>query len=249
MQPDLFKERALTDPALQPARAAIERLLQAHEPYPALAIDCHWSLLAANQAVMRLMQVPDPTLMQPPINVLRLSLHPGGLAPQILNLGEWREHLFFRLRRQIEISGDATIGALLEELKTYPGPAHSVAHGEQLRSSFIVPLRLAVNGDTLSFISTTTVFGTPVDVTLSELAIEAFFQPTQRRPGNWHSGSRRKEWCTCKLFRHWFGTADELANTRVVAISLCFGRVRHFSTVSILESRGIIFHFSAAALP
>jgi transcriptional regulator with XRE-family HTH domain len=173
----VFKERALTDPGLQSARAAVERLLRAHEPYPALAVDRHWSLLSANDAVTRLMQVNDSALLQPPVNVLRLSLHPGGLAPRILNLKQWREHLFFRLRRQIDISGDAAMAELLEELKAYPGAAGAATEGEgeDLRSAFIVPLRLATHGHTLNFISTTTVFGTPVDVTLAELAIEAFF--------------------------------------------------------------------------
>ncbi len=184
----VFNERALTDPALQSARAAVERLLQGHEPYPALAVDRHWSLLAANHAAARLMHVEDPALLQPPVNVLRLSLHPGGLAPRIVNLGEWREHLFCRLRRQIEISGDETIATLLEELRAYPGPVHSLAESERLHSSFITPLRLAANGTLLSFISTITVFGTPLDVTLSELAIEAFFPAdtdTARKLAEW----------------------------------------------------------------
>jgi transcriptional regulator with XRE-family HTH domain len=170
----VFRERALSDPALQAARAAVERVLQAHEPFPALAVDRHWSLLAANSAVTHLMQVADATLLQPPINVLRVSLHPAGLAPHIVNLGEWREHLFARLHRQIEVTGDASLGTLLEELKGYPGPTHSASETERLQAGFIVPMRLAVGGDVLSFISTTTVFGTPLDITLAELAIEAF---------------------------------------------------------------------------
>jgi transcriptional regulator with XRE-family HTH domain len=179
----VFAERALSDPALQAARSAVERVLQAHEPFPALAVDRHWSLLAANSAVPRLMRVADTRLLQPPINVLRISLHPAGLAPHIVNLGEWREHLFFRLRRQIEACGDPVLAALLEELKAYPGPSPAATHlaGE---AAFIVPMRLALDGEVLSFISTTTVFGTPLDITLAELAIEAFLpadpQTTQR---------------------------------------------------------------------
>jgi hypothetical protein len=118
--------------------------------------------------------VADSTLLQPPINVLRVSLHPAGLAPHIVNLGEWREHLFFRLRRQIENTGDASLSTLLEELESYPSPTHSACEAERLQSAFIVPMRLTVGGDVLSFISTTTVFGTPLDITLAELAIEAF---------------------------------------------------------------------------
>lgn len=174
----MFAERALSDPALQAARSAVERVLQAHEPFPAIAVDRHWSLLAANSAAPRLMRVADARLLEPPINVLRVSLHPQGLAPHIVNLGEWREHLFFRLRRQLETSGDAALASLLEELKSYPGPTasttHLVSETDRLRAAFIVPMRLAVEGEVLSFISTTTVFGTPLDITLAELAIEAF---------------------------------------------------------------------------
>ena len=170
-----FPEHALNDPALQSARAAMERVLQGHEPFPALAVDRHWSLVAANSAALQLLRVDDPALLQPPVNVLRVSLHPNGLAPRIVNLGEWRELLLLRLRRQIELSADESLMRLLEELKSYPGPAHPVTSAERTQSSFIVPLQLGIDGELFSFISTTTVFGTPVDVTLSELAIEAFF--------------------------------------------------------------------------
>jgi transcriptional regulator with XRE-family HTH domain len=170
----LFPQRALSDPALQAARLAVERVLQAHEPFPALAVDRHWVLLSANSAALRLMPVADPRLLEPPVNVLRISLHPDGMAPHIRNLGEWREHVFSRLRRQIEASADEALAALLEELRAYPGPTHSASEAERLQAPFIVPMRLAVGADVLSFISTTTVFGTPLDITLAELAIEAF---------------------------------------------------------------------------
>lgn len=131
-------------------------------------------MVAANAAVPPLMAlVADEALMEPPVNVLRLSLHPAGLAPHILNLAEWRAHLLDRLRHQIEVTADPALMTLMEELKAFPAPEGG---GEDRDfGGVLVPLRLATPGGTLSFFSTTTVFGTPVDITLAELAIEAFF--------------------------------------------------------------------------
>jgi hypothetical protein len=174
----MFAERSLQDPALQPAREAIELVLKGHEPYPAIAVDRHWTLLAANNAAMHFMSGVDAALLAPPLNVLRLSLHPDGLAPRIVNLTEWRAHLLSRLRREIEISADTVLENLLEELSGYPAPVGSDARRVESLSStspFVVPLRLAAGNAVLSFISTITVFGTPTDVTLSELALESFF--------------------------------------------------------------------------
>lgn len=172
----MFNERKLDDPALQPARDALEIVLKGHEPYPALAVDRHWTLLAANRAVAPLLTGVAASLLQPSMNVLRLSLHPDGLAPRIVNLAQWRAHLFARLRRQIEISADAVLIALLEELSSYPSPAIDVRRAAaEAANAFVVPFRLATPAGVLSFISTTTVFGTPIDVTLSELALESFF--------------------------------------------------------------------------
>jgi transcriptional regulator with XRE-family HTH domain len=170
----MFKERALSDPALQPAREAVELVLKGHEPYPAVAVDRHWSLIAANNAAHSFLVGIAPELLEPPVNVLRVSLHPDGLAPRIVNLGEWREHLLSRLRRQIDVSGDAALAELLKELSAYPAPAHA-AEPAASHVPFAVPFRLATDAGVLSFISTITVFGTPVDVTLSELALESFF--------------------------------------------------------------------------
>lgn len=171
----MFAERRLDDPALAAARRAVDLVLKGHEPFPALAVDRHWTLVAHNRMLPLLLDSLPPELMQPPVNVLRLSLHPRGLAPRILNLAEWRAHLFARLRQQIDASGDATLAALLDELAAYPVPPAGapVRHAEP--AAVVVPLQLATPGGTLSFISTITVFGTPVDVTLSELALETFF--------------------------------------------------------------------------
>lgn len=170
----LFPERALQDPAMSAARDAIDTLLKAHEPYPALAIDRHWNLLARNAAVARLLTGIDPALLESPINVLRLSLHPKGLAPRIANLAEWRAHLLERLRRQVDVSADPVLAELMKELRTYPGGPAPRAN-DPVTLGVIVPLRLRTHDGTLSFLSTTTVFGTPVDITLSEIALETFF--------------------------------------------------------------------------
>jgi transcriptional regulator with XRE-family HTH domain len=171
----MFAERSLSDPALKAAREAVELVLKGHEPYPALAIDRHWTMLAANSAVTVLLGDVDPELLKPPVNVLRLSLHPNGLAPRIANLAQWREHLFARLKRQIDVSADQVLIALLDELAKYPAPAANAREAHIEADAIIVPFKLVVNGAVLSFISTTTVFGTPIDVTLSELALESFF--------------------------------------------------------------------------
>jgi transcriptional regulator with XRE-family HTH domain len=169
----MFTERKLDDPELQSARDAMEMVLKGHEPYPALAVDRHWTLLAANRAIAPFLADVAPDLLQPPLNVLRMSLHPDGLAPRIVNLSQWREHLFARLRRQIEVSADTVLIALLEELNSYPAPA--IKTRAEAANAFVVPLRLAMPTGVLSFIGATTVFGTPIDVTLSELALESFF--------------------------------------------------------------------------
>lgn len=169
----VFPERPLSDPALSAARRAVDLVLAGHAPYPALAVDRHWNLIAANEATQRLMAGAAPALLQPPVNVLRLSLHPDGLAPRIANLPEWRAHLLTRLARQVEITADPVLAALMEELKGYPVPASARPHTDY--GGVVVPFRLATDAGVLSFFSTTTVFGTPVDVTLSELALESFF--------------------------------------------------------------------------
>lgn len=174
----VFPERPLEDPALRAAREAVDLVLAGHEPYPALAIDRHWTLAASNKAAARLLAGIDPSMLSPPVNVLRLSLHPSGLAPHIVNFAEWRSHLLARLRHQIELTADPGLAGLMSELSEYPLPVGAVAnkpHAEREYAGVVIPFQLMTEGGTLSFISTTTVFGTPVDVTLSELAVESFF--------------------------------------------------------------------------
>jgi transcriptional regulator with XRE-family HTH domain len=174
-----YPERDLDDPALGLARAAVDRVLAGHEPFPALAVDRYWTLVAANRVVPALLTGVAAELLQPPVNVLRLSLHPDGLAAQIANLPEWRAHLLARLTRQVELTADPRLSDLLQELRGYSANRDTRDADQPLsdydQASIAVPLRLHTEHGTLSFISTTMVFGTPVDVTLSELAIEAFF--------------------------------------------------------------------------
>lgn len=178
----LFRERPLSDPQLAAARDAVELVLKGHEPYPALAIDRHWTIVASNNAIEPLLSGASPELLKPPVNALRLSLHPQGIAASIVNWHAWREHVLARLQRQIEVSGDDTLSALRDELAAYPAPpdADATAPDDAVINQIAVPLRLRTPLGVLSFFSTTTVFGTPVDVTLSELAIEAFFPADQQ---------------------------------------------------------------------
>jgi transcriptional regulator with XRE-family HTH domain len=172
----LYRERPLVDPALQSARLAIDRLLAAHEPYPALAVDRHWNLVLANRLVAPLMKGVAQDLIAPPVNVLRLSMHPQGMASRIVNYAQWRAHLLQRLQRQVEVSGDAELSALLDELREYPVQADELEPSEEFAvTGVMIPLHLKVDGAVLSFFSATTIFGSPVDVTLAELAIESFF--------------------------------------------------------------------------
>jgi transcriptional regulator with XRE-family HTH domain len=172
----MYRARALDDPDMAPARAAVQRILDCHEPWPALAMDRHWNLVMHNRLVPLLMAGAAPALLQGPVNVLRLSLHPQGLAPRIANLRQWREHLFERLRQQIRATGDAVLVALLDELKGYPdvsAPAAVELPGEH--PGVLMPFQFHTPHGVLQLVSTTTVFGSPVDITLQELAMETFF--------------------------------------------------------------------------
>ena len=169
-----FPQRALDDPAMVQARQAIETIMRAHEPYPALAVDRHWNLVSANRMIAPLLEGVSPSLLQGQVNVLRLSLHPDGLALRIVNLVEWRAHLLERLHRQCEATADPQLIALHDELKRYPVPARS-SPPPRRSESVAIPFQLRLGDRILSLITTTMVFGTPVDITLSELALETFF--------------------------------------------------------------------------
>jgi len=172
----VFAERPLHDPALDAARQAVDRVLRGHEPYPAVAIDRHWTLLSTNRAASMLLEGIAPSLREPPLNVLRLSLHPEGLAARIVNYHEWRRHILDRVRHQVESTADAELEELIAELSGYPPPVSSDGPSLGLDGAGVfVPLQIASPLGVLSLISTTTVFSGPMDVTLAEIVLECFF--------------------------------------------------------------------------
>ncbi len=181
----VYPQRSLDDPSLDAARETVDLILRCHEPNPALAIDRHWNLVAMNRAVSVLMADIAPELLEPPVNVLRLAMHPEGLAARIVNIDEFGAFLSGRLRHEIGVSGDPLLADLLAEIGSYRA-ANGGRGGESISEigGIAVPFQLRMDSGpsslpalppVLSFFSTTTVFGTATDVTLAELAIESFF--------------------------------------------------------------------------
>jgi transcriptional regulator with XRE-family HTH domain len=175
----VFPERALTDATMVAARQAIDLILSGHRPFPAFAIDRHWVLIASNGVLTPLLGAVSPELLKPPVNSLRLTLHPNGLGPQLADYDEWRGHVLEKLRRQIAVSGDAGLIELFNEVKGYQVPRPPRTHGkpraEHGGAPFVLPFRLITDSGILSFLTTTTVFGAPLDVTLEEMSIELFY--------------------------------------------------------------------------
>jgi hypothetical protein len=170
----VYGQRGLDEPEMGPVRDALDAVLRGHEPYPAIVVDRHWGMVAANAALGLLVEGVAPELLEPPVNVLRASLHPDGVAPRIANLAEWRAHLLDRLGRQAVSTGDPALAALYAELSALPGGGGPAAAVDLAAGDIAVPLRLMHDGSELAFISTVTTFGTAVDITVAELAVEAF---------------------------------------------------------------------------
>ena len=171
----VYRETALDDAAMTPVRDALDQLLAGHAPYPAVVVDQRWNLVSANApANTVLTQGVARHLLRPPVNTLRVSLHPEGLAPRIANLAEYSAHLITRLQRQAAVAGDPALTALVDELRAYPGVGDPATTPEPVELLF-VPLRLRVDGGEMRFFSTIATFGTALDITLAELAIESFF--------------------------------------------------------------------------
>ncbi|MEU8399457.1 helix-turn-helix transcriptional regulator [Nonomuraea sp. NPDC048892] len=168
----VVRERPLQDPQLATARKVLERVLRGHEPYPALAVDRRWNLLSANTAIDVFLEGVDPALLRPPVNMMRLGLHPGGFAPRLLNLGQVRGFLLPRLARQVAHSGDAELSVLYEEVLSYGAPAEPPPPDP---AEIALPIRIRHRGAELCFINTITTFGAAFDVTLEEIAVEAYF--------------------------------------------------------------------------
>jgi transcriptional regulator with XRE-family HTH domain len=171
----VYAETAWDAPQLSVVRAAVRQVLTGHEPYPAVVVDRAWNLVDANASVTLLTNEVAPELLTPPANVLRVSLHPDGMAGRIVNLGEWRAHLLGRLRRQVALSGDAQLAQLYDELRGYPSDQPEPKVELPGLGEVAVPLRIRHHGRELAFLSTVATFGTPLDVTVAELAIESFF--------------------------------------------------------------------------
>ncbi|HEU4976178.1 MAG TPA: helix-turn-helix transcriptional regulator [Baekduia sp.] len=169
----VYAGRDLDDPEMGPVREALDLVLRAHEPYPAVVVDVRWELVAANAGAAVLTEGAAPELLAPPVNVARLSLHPDGVAPRIANLGAWRAHLLERLGRQVALTADPQIVCLRDEVAAYPAPDHDGA--PTAIGDIAVPLVLDSSRGRLSLLSTMATFGTAVDVTLAELSIESFF--------------------------------------------------------------------------
>jgi transcriptional regulator with XRE-family HTH domain len=171
----VYGRRGLDSPDMAAVRGAMDLVLAAYEPYPAVVVDRSWNLVAGNRSIALFTEGVAADLLAPPANVLRLSLHPDGLAPRILNLPEWRRHVLHRLAREAHLTGDAELAALHRELAALPGgtdrtPPNGIA----------VPLRVRAGDEVLSFLSTVTTFGTAVDLTAAELSIEAFLPADAR---------------------------------------------------------------------
>jgi transcriptional regulator with XRE-family HTH domain len=168
-----YSETPLNAPEMRDVRVAIDTILAGHEPYPALVMDDGWNLVASNTGMTALLDGLPAELLTPPVNIMRVALHPAGAAPRIANLAQWREHLLARLHRQIVAGGSAVLQELYDEVVSYGSP---VDHPEQPSAvDLVIPLRIRQGSVELSFFSTVATFGTPMDITLTELAIETFF--------------------------------------------------------------------------
>ncbi len=171
-----YPETPLDDPALGALREGLERLIQCYEPYPALVVDAAYNVVAANRGITMLLDGVPESLLQPPLNAMRLTLHPQGMAPRIRNLGEWRGHLLAQMERQIALHRSEPLRALYEEVTAYPAPEAAPGEAEPAGPvpHFALPMRIEHDGRVLSFVSSISTFNTPMDVTVSELAIETF---------------------------------------------------------------------------
>ncbi|MFF2611880.1 helix-turn-helix domain-containing protein [Kitasatospora sp. NPDC058046] len=178
-----YPETPLDDPSMAALRGGLERLLAAHDPYPAVVVDGSFRVLAANRSLGLLLDGVAPHLLEPPFNAIRITLHPDGLAPRIVNLRQWRRHLLERMERQLELVRAEPLRRLYEEVRGYPEPAGDPADEPAddrvdgpaaYGSPFALPLRIRYEERVLSFLSTIATFNTPLDVTVSELAMETF---------------------------------------------------------------------------
>jgi transcriptional regulator with XRE-family HTH domain len=176
----VYEETAMDAERMDAVRAAVRQVLAGYEPFPALVVDRWWTLLDANAGLGVLLDGVAPELLEPPVNALRIGLHPDGLAPRIVNRGEWRAHLLSRLARQVAATADRRLAELLDELTGYPAGPDDPATAVPERGDISVPLRLRYRDGELRFLSIVSTFGTPLDITVEELSIEAFLPADPR---------------------------------------------------------------------
>jgi transcriptional regulator with XRE-family HTH domain len=170
----IFQQRRFDDPSFESVRAILALALEKQKPFPAYVIDRHWTVVASNAAVPELYEGVAPELVRPPINVIRLMLNPRGMAPRIVNFAAWRTHLLAQLRRQLSLTADPALDGLLHEALTFPaGKAEEGGHAANEGPAML--LEVETHLGRLSFLSATTVFGTPADVTLEEIALEVLY--------------------------------------------------------------------------
>ncbi|MER6123959.1 helix-turn-helix transcriptional regulator [Streptomyces sp. NPDC001795] len=169
-----YPETPLDDPSMDALRAGVERLIQGYEPYPALVVDATYDVVAANRGIAMLLEGVADRLLAPPLNAMRLTLHPEGLAPRIRNLREWRDHLLAQMDRQIALQRSEALRVLYEEVAAYPVPDRTESEPADSAPHFALPMQIEHDGRVLSFISSISTFNTPMDVTVAELAIETF---------------------------------------------------------------------------
>jgi transcriptional regulator with XRE-family HTH domain len=177
---EMYPERRLGDPALNVVGNIVDIVLSGHEPNPAMAIDHRWNILATNRMIDILLRTADPSLRQPPMNAMRLGLHPAGLAPHIRNFAEWRTHAIVSLKRRIELTADRELVQLLNEVQSYPFATTKEQRTQAVKDDFAIVLEMETSKGPINLLTTTMVFGTPKDVTVSELAIECFFPQDER---------------------------------------------------------------------
>ena len=190
-----YSQKSLAEAPMSAVSEAIDRIIDAHDPYPAVVVDQQWEMIAGNQAVRILTEGAAEFLLEPPVNVLRLSLHPEGMAPRIVNLAQWRTHLLARLAREVEVSADAQLSSLLDELRAYPSGGDW--HDDDHTNSLLGPLRVRAGDTELAMFSTTTVFGTPRDVTLAEIAIESFY-PSDTQTADYFRSAAKVTETSCR---------------------------------------------------
>lgn len=171
----ICEQRSYNDPTFEPVRKVIDAALDLHRPFPAYVINRYWDVVASNDALPELFAGVAPELARKPMNVVRLLLHPRGLAPRIVNLRAWRVHLLARLRQQVSLTADPALEAMLAEALSFPAPTDEQDQMMPMSGDLTVPLEIITEIGHLRFLNATTVFGTPLDVTLEEIALEKLY--------------------------------------------------------------------------